>query len=77
MTADEIRAEMACIPRGDVRTYSQITLAACAIVGRVQREEPRGWHRVVYKNGRVKNARQREMLMNECVPFVSYWKVKL
>lgn len=77
MTADEIRARMASITCGDVLTYSEITPEACAIVGRVQNEEPKGWHRVVYKNGRVKNGRQRAMLKKEGRAFATEWRVKL
>ena len=77
MTEDEIRAVIAGIDCGSVKTYSQITSGACAIVGRVQNKEPDGWYRVVYKKGRVKNERQRQLLMSEGVEFVSYWRVKL
>ena len=77
MTEDEICAALADIKFGEVKTHSQITPEACAIVGRVQNKEPVGWHRVVYKNGRVKNERQRQMLTREDVEFVSYWRVKL
>ena len=75
MTADEIRAEIARIPKGKVATFSQITLEACAVVGRIQNEEPQGWHRVVYKNGRVRNDLQRQMLKGEGVEFVTHWRV--
>lgn len=77
MTTDEIRAEMARIPEGKVLTFSQITSEACAVVGRVQNEEPEGWHRVVYKNGRVRNKLQRRMLKREGVEFVTDWTVQL
>lgn len=77
MTEEEIRAVIADVDYGTVKTHSQITLEACAIVGRVQNKEPDGWHRVVYKNGRVKNERQRQMLTSEGVEFISYWRVKL
>ena len=77
MTADEIRAAIARIEIGEVMTHSQITLEACAIVGRVQNEKPIGWHRVVYKDGRVKNEMQRQMLTSEGVEFESCWSVKL
>ena len=77
MTKDEVRAAIARIPPGTVRVYSEITPEACALVGRVQNEESEGWHRVVYKNGRVKNGIQRDMLAEEGVEFDRPWKVKL
>ena len=77
MTEDEIRAVIASIDHGRVLTHSQITPEACAIVGRVQNEEPDGWHRVVYKDGRVKNELQRQMLTSEGIEFVSDWRVRL
>lgn len=77
MTMDEIRVEVARISKGEVRVYSDISPEACALVGRVQNEESAGWHRVVYKNGRVKNGTQRQMLMEEGVEFLSPWRVRL
>ena len=69
MTHDEIRAAIAVIPEGEVRTYSDITPEACAQVGKVQNQEPTGWHRVVFKKGELKNNRQLELLKAEGVLF--------
>ena len=77
MTEDEMRAEIAGISEGNVLTYSDISPEACAVVGRVQNERSAGWHRVVYKNGRLRNELQRQMLKDEGVEFVTWWRVKL
>lgn len=63
------RTRIRSIPRGEVKTYSQITPSACAGVGAVQRNEPDGWHRVVYKDGRMKYPEQRRLLECEGIEF--------
>lgn len=77
MREEEIRAAIGRIAPGNVLTHSQITSEACSVVGRVQNRKPEGWHRVVYKDGRLKNALQRELLEKEGVRFVSDWRVEL
>ena len=77
MTHDEIRAAIAAIPEGEVRTYSGITPEARSNVGKVQNQEPTGWHRVVSKWGELKNKRQLELLKAEGVLFKEDGKVNL
>ena len=75
MTFDEIEARIKSIPCGEVKTYSQITPSACAGVGSVQRNEPDGWHRVVYKDGRLKYPEQQRLLECEGIEFDRTGKV--
>lgn len=77
MKHEEIRAAIRQISLGWVRTYSDITPHACAVVGRVQNQEPDGWHRVVYGDGAVKNERQRVLLLKEGVKFTGEGRVDL
>ena len=77
MTHEEIRAEILRIRPGRVRTYSDITPGACAVVGRVQNQEPEGWHRVVYGDGTVKTERQRLLLLKDGVQFAEDGRVDL
>ena len=70
MTLDEIEARIRLIPCGEAMTYSQITPSACAKVGSVQRNEPDGWHRVVYKDGSLKYPEQRWRLKAEGIEVV-------
>ena len=77
MKHEEIRAAIRQISPGSVRTYSDITPDACAVVGRVQNQEPDGWHRVVYGDGTVKTERQRMLLMKDGVKFTADGRVDL
>ena len=76
ITREEIRAAISRIPQGSVVTFAQIDSPARAQVGWVQNNlKPRGWHRVVFSDGRVKNNQQRRLLEAEGITFTAEGKV--